>query len=77
MLNEDGTPKVFYHGTASKFFEFDKNMGGINTNAQSAKKAFFFTSSQKVAGGYAEDATNQGTVLCVDELTQIRGRFSD
>ena len=53
---ENGKPKVFYHGTASKFFEFDKNMGGINTNAQSAKKAFFFTSSQKVAGGYAEDA---------------------
>ena len=56
LLNEDGTPKVFYHGTASKFNKFDKNMGGTNTNAKSAKKAFFFSSSKKVAEGYAEDA---------------------
>ena len=56
FLNPDGTPKEFYHGTASKFNIFDKNMGGINTNAQSAKKAFFFSSSKTVAEGYAEDA---------------------
>lgn len=73
-LIENGKPKVFYHGTASKFFEFDKNMGGINTNAQSAKKAFFFTSSQKVAGGYAEDARPKEIMALYNKAERLDNR---
>ncbi len=59
VVNEDGTPKVVYHGTAEEFFAFDKNLRGINTGAQSSKRAFFFTSSRRVAEGYANDARPQ------------------
>ena len=56
VVNEDGTPKVVYHGTADEFYTFDTEFRGNNTNASSSKKAFFFTSSERVAGGYADDA---------------------
>ena len=56
VVNDDGTPKVVYHGTGEEFYVFDKSLQGSNTGAQSAKKAIFFTSSRKVAEGYAKDA---------------------
>lgn len=59
LLNEDGTPKVFYHGTADHFTEFLPGKRGANTEAYSAKMAFFFTDSESVASGYASDARPQ------------------
>ena len=59
LLNEDGTPKVFYHGTADHFTEFLPGKRGANTGAYSAKMAFFFTDSESVASGYASDARPQ------------------
>lgn len=56
LLNKDGTPKVFYHGTADVITEFQEKYRGKNTGAASAKQAYFFTDHKGVASGYAEDA---------------------
>lgn len=45
--NEDGTPKVFYHGTGADFSEFRQPSGGI------AGKGIYFTDDSGRAGGYA------------------------
>ena len=34
MLNEDGTPKVLYHGTDAEFTEFDYTKGRSNMDIQ-------------------------------------------
>lgn len=54
LYNEDGTPKVVYHGTANEILVFDKSRRGKFTKAEDAKLGFFFTDSSKVASGYAE-----------------------
>jgi hypothetical protein len=56
VVDEDGEPLTVYHGTAEEFFTFDKTQGGRNTDAPSAKKAFFFTDDERIAEGYAEDS---------------------
>ena len=42
MLNEDGTPKVFYHGTAAEFTEFDKKKARSGLYG----RGFYFTDSK-------------------------------
>jgi hypothetical protein len=51
--NEDGSPKVFYHGTNASFDSFSASKLGGMTGAESAKKAFFFTDRPKTADYYA------------------------
>ena len=48
MLEEDGTPKVFYHGTNAEFTEFDISKGRANMDIQGA----FFSPWELDAKGY-------------------------
>ncbi len=50
MLNEDGTPKVFYHGTDAIFSAFDMSKGRANMDIQGA----FFSMWKEEAAGYGE-----------------------
>ena len=53
VVDKNGNPLVVYHGTAADIEFFDPLALGANTRAASAKKAFFFAASPKVASGYA------------------------
>lgn len=56
VLNQDGTPKVLYHGTRSDVQEFKKK--GIKPNFTSPQKhlGHFFTDDTKYANQYAQGA---------------------
>jgi len=47
------TSRVFYHGSRSDITEFNPDLLGASTQAESAKKAFFFTDSPENASEYA------------------------
>lgn len=51
LLNEDGTPKVFYHGTSETFDAFDRTKGRANMDIQ----GMFFSPYEIEAGGYGEN----------------------
>ena len=57
LLNKDGTPKTFYHGTKEQFTIFDPEM--IGANYLQDEEGFFFTDSEQVARRYA-DTTSYG-----------------
>lgn len=46
--------KTWYHGTKANIEKFDPAALGSSTNAQSAKKGFFFASDPRTAGDYAD-----------------------
>lgn len=50
VVNEDGTPKVVYHGTGSDFNIFDKSQQG--KNYYQGKGGFFFTTNKRSAENY-------------------------
>lgn len=49
VVNEDGTPKVFYHGTNAQFTTFDKSKA---KSSGLYGKGFYFTDSESHAGTY-------------------------
>ena len=51
LLNEDGTPKVFYHGTRERFTVFDKTKRGSNTNTKISHN-WFFAADKETANSY-------------------------
>ncbi len=53
LLNEDGTPKVFYHGGTADFTVFDKDMIGSASGVLYGE-GFYFTPDREVAEEYAE-----------------------
>ena len=60
LLNKDGTPKVFYHGTPNgKFYTFDyENVGKVGGSQHGY--GFYFTDSEREAGYYTQ---GRGTVI--------------
>jgi hypothetical protein len=60
VLNEDGTPKVFYHGTNSDFSVFDLARSGSNFGATSTG-LFFFTDKKNASPSSAEDYARYAT----------------
>ena len=56
VVDEDGTPKVVYHGTGAEFWTFDRNMIGSTYGAD--EEGFFFTDKHDVADWAASDAAN-------------------
>lgn len=60
LLNEDGTPKVFYHGTPNgKFNVFDyENVGKVGGSQHGY--GFYFTDNEREAGYYTQ---GKGTVI--------------
>jgi|GEM_PF-4992574 len=49
LLNEEGTPKVFYHGTGSEFYEFSTEQIGAREGS------FFFAENPEDAAGYGRN----------------------
>ena len=47
LLNKDGSPKVFYHGTNAKFSVFDENRTSRTTKRYA--EGFYFTAERRVA----------------------------
>lgn len=56
VVDEQGRPLVVYHGTNKEFEVFSKGLLGKTTQAESAKKGFFFTDDTEVADSYADYA---------------------
>lgn len=52
--------RTWYHGTTVDIPEFQKEALGLSTNAQSAKKGFFFANDPSTASDYAELAMEKG-----------------
>lgn len=46
LLNEDGTPKVFYHGTGERFYEFSPD------EISHVEGSYFFAENREDAEGY-------------------------
>ncbi len=55
LLNEDGTPKVLYHGTNAEFFEFDK----AKIQVDNLGKGFYLADQKKIAESYASRRTEE------------------
>lgn len=70
VVNEDGTPKVVYHGTNAEFTVFDLNKSGKNFGDISVG-LFFFTNKRNAypssALDYAEAAARKGGKAIVGE----------
>lgn len=56
VVDKQGRPLVVYHGTNKEFEVFSKGLLGKTTQAESAKKGFFFTDDTEVADSYADYA---------------------
>lgn len=53
LLNEDGTPKVLYHGTNAEFFKFEKSKIKIDKLGN----GFYLVDNEKIANSYASRRT--------------------
>ena len=71
VVNEDGSPKVVYHGTNKPFTEFAKNFLGKSTKAKSAKQGFFFVDDYDTAGSYGEFAESQKIQKLIDKAAEL------
>lgn len=54
VVDDQGLPRVVYHGTDGDFAEFDVGMSGKNYPSTGGQRGLFFTSSPGTAGVYAE-----------------------
>ena len=91
LLNEDGTPKVFYHGTNAEFWTFEnghkRTRGRLNLG-----EGFYFAASKSMAGNYVEDSNGKiieayikirkpyeviGNSFTEFEMDDIRSKLSD
>ncbi len=70
VVNEDGTPKVVYHGTGSEFYTFDEARQG--ENYMQGEGGFFFTTSRQSAERYARLASKDGNNRVVEAYLSIK-----
>lgn len=61
--------KTWYHGTSVPIDEFKNEAKGLSTNAQSAKKGFFFAEDPSTASDYADLAQERGVIREGDTVT--------
>ncbi len=64
LLNEDGTPKVFYHGTDGDFNSFSREKRGSRGKALNFGMGFYFTPKKSIAENY----TSTDNVMSVCRL---------
>ncbi|WP_423820817.1 LPD38 domain-containing protein [Salinisphaera sp. SPP-AMP-43] len=62
VVNDDGSPRVVYHGTVGDFHSFDRGRLGENTQSTSSKDGFFFTSTERTARSYADYGATEARV---------------
>lgn len=84
VVDENGAPKVVYHGTDADVSAFDNNKLGFATGAKSAESGHFFTNDPETAASYAHhaatDAKVQQALAAADKLekkAQKSGKASD
>ena len=75
VIDENGEPLVVYHGGPYRFYEFDKSKMGRTTQAESAKRGFFFTDSRSLADLFAEDAAD-GSINETELIDYIKRELS-
>lgn len=73
VVNEDGTPKVVYHGTGRDFNAFDPLRQG--ENYPQGEGGFFFTTSRKSAENYAALHDKEGKGRVVEAYLSIRNPY--
>ena len=62
VVNDDGTPRLVYHGTVSNFDSFSHAFLGSNTGAASAREGFFFAGKPGTADAYSQGRTGANTM---------------
>lgn len=72
ILDENGEPKVVYHGSPYRFFRFDKTKLGQSTGADSAKEGFFFTDNKELAELFSRYSLESLPVSDVEQLVKDR-----
>ena len=79
VVDENGEPLAVYHGSPSEFTEFDKNLLGTNTGANSAKLGFFFSKNYEASRSYVGDARFSedqfGLYASIPELEQVENEY--
>lgn len=72
IVDENGEPKVVYHGSPYRFFRFDKTKLGQSTGADSAKEGFFFTDNKELAELFSRYSLENLPVSDVEQLVKDR-----
>lgn len=72
IVDENGEPKVVYHGSPYRFFRFDKTKLGLSTGADSAKEGFFFTDNKELAELFSRYSLESLPVSDVEQLVKDR-----
>ena len=72
IVDENGEPKVVYHGSPYRFFRFDKTKLGQSTGADSAKEGFFFTDNKELAELFSRYSLEKLPVSDVERLVKDR-----
>lgn len=65
VVDEDGNPKVEYHGTPNNFNAFSKEMFGTSTDRGIWGNGFYFSDSEQYAKTYEKRGDKQGKTLSV------------
>ena len=65
VVDEDGNPKVVYHGTPNNFNAFSKEMFGTSTDRGIWGNGFYFSDSEQYAKTYEKRGDKQGRTLTV------------
>lgn len=65
--------RTWYHGSTVDIPEFKNEAKGLSTNAQSAKKGFFFAEDPSTASDYADLAREKGVTRGAIEEARARG----
>ncbi len=65
VVDEDGEPKVVYHGTPNNFNAFSKEMFGTSTDRGIWGNGFYFSDSEQYAKTYEKRGDKQGRTLTV------------
>lgn len=72
IVDENGEPKVVYHGSPFRFFRFDKTKLGQSTGDDSAKEGFFFTDNKELAELFSRYSLENLPVSDVEQLVKDR-----
>ena len=77
IKDENGSPKVVYHGTTGDFSEFANNMLGANTGSSSAKLGHWFSDNPRVANSYGNYSATISPVQKILDLAEKAWGQSD
>jgi len=77
VRDENGDPKVLYHGTTGNFGQFSDKLKGSSTNAKSASLGHWFTDVPRVAQSYAHYAATDVPIRKFVEAAEKAGKKQD